>query len=256
MGTADLTISPSDDRQSWDKFLKWIDRHVGEKWVFRGLGDSSFGLLPGIGRLGMDAYSAGLFERQILETFAARAPAYERISDYSIWDVVALAQHHGLPTRLLDWTHSPLVAAYFAVAGDAKQNLESTAVDAKIVATRFGSSNVLNLNVGSEQPKTFRATFEALNGRGVSFLVPRSISPRIVAQSSLFSVHENPLHPWDRPELDQSHTFQVPARARGYFQWRLSLLGIDAQYIMGGLDGLCAKLKWDVGRIVGRGAAR
>jgi len=262
-----LTQPSAENRELWSEFHNWILRHSDDPWAFRGAGDVAFGLLPGIGRFGLDALTAAAHERKILELFAARAPAYESVSLHSVWDLVALAQHHGLPTRMLDWSRNPLVAAYFAVTGSPKPlaglvqqfpkalaTPERNAVDAQVIATLVAPGNVLDQGVGLAMPKTFRDAFDDLTGRGVSFLMPRSISPRIVAQGGLFSVHEDPLTPWERPTRNPGHSFVIPARARSYFESRLYSLGVEPQYLMSGLDGLCARLKWQIERRVGLGA--
>jgi FRG domain len=70
--------------------------HSDSRWVFRGLGDKSFDLIPGIGR---GNYSLAN-ERTLLEVFERRAAEFLDVSKMAEWDKIALAQHHGLPTRL------------------------------------------------------------------------------------------------------------------------------------------------------------
>jgi len=87
----------------------WFRGHArGERWK----------LVPRVHRdYGRDS------EQQLLRRFQKKAPSrYNNcppVSDYPAW--TSLAQHYGLPTRLLDWSGSPLVAAYFASL-DCEQN--------------------------------------------------------------------------------------------------------------------------------------
>ena len=108
--------SLSEARQArWSEFMAWVDAHGNARWVYRGHGDVSFLLMSGAGRIG--EYSVAR-ERTILEIFERRAHEFIDTQRATPWDLLALAQHHGLPTRLLDWTTNPLVAAFFAVSAE------------------------------------------------------------------------------------------------------------------------------------------
>src|SRR5688500_9028126 len=99
--------------QRWRAFLEWPNAHSDCSWAFRGLGDSTFSLIPSVGRRA--DYNL-VHERAVLELFKRRIPEFYPVAGLQELDFLALAQHHGAPTRMLDWTTNPLVAAYFAVA--------------------------------------------------------------------------------------------------------------------------------------------
>ncbi len=91
--------------------------HSNSKYWYRGQVDSNWNLLPSVFRTEAPDEQLKSIERDQMHNFRSRAgvrysqkPAFENISGW-----LSLAQHYGLPTRLLDWSRSPLVAAYFSI---------------------------------------------------------------------------------------------------------------------------------------------
>ncbi|UHQ97933.1 FRG domain-containing protein [Natrinema zhouii] len=104
-----------------------IGRHRSP-YIFRGVPDESFSLETSITRFVGDSGKWTL-EPLLLRNFAQYA-ASEMEEPRSVWHLLAIAQHYGLPTRLLDWSFSPLVAAYFAThTGDTDHDGAIWAVD-------------------------------------------------------------------------------------------------------------------------------
>ena len=223
--------------------------------MFRGSGDPSFSLTPTIGR--SSDYSLRR-EIAVLAAFQRRMPQFGHSSGLDRWDELALAQHHGIPTRLLDWTTNPLVAAHFAATASPRSvsvKLGRTVLDAApekkhvdcvIIATRVRNTQVVDREV-SRDPFALAS---------VGFFIPRTVSGRIVSQAGLFSIHPQPDLPWEEPLRTASNKFLIPGDMRDFFLRRLFYLGIDPLYVMGGLDGLGARLAWQFGRGIGLGAIK
>ncbi|HED2715663.1 TPA: FRG domain-containing protein, partial [Enterobacter asburiae] len=97
---------------------KFNDKNI----VYRGMTNAKWELKPSIGRLDIEDSAREATERLIFEQFKQQALPYLDFTPRNEWEWLALAQHHGLPTRLLDWTTNPLIALYFSVEDDASIN--------------------------------------------------------------------------------------------------------------------------------------
>ena len=219
-------------------------------FAFRGVADAAAALRTGLTTLGGD-YER--LESHLLASFRKYAHRDAAPGD-SVWNWLAVAQHHGLPTRLVDWTYSPYVAAHFAtadvdVAGDR---------DGVVWCVDFGRTNrhlppVLRRILRTERVQVFTADllgraastlrrFDRLARREfVVFLEPPSLDQRIVNQFALFSVLSSArgdLARWLAAHPELHRRVVIPAAVKWEIRDKLDQANITERLLFPGLDGL------------------
>lgn len=227
--------------------------------VYRGSGHVAWPLLTSLDRLGgvhPPHTKAGL-EAHILRNFIRYSRPYVPGHATSEWELLVTAQHHGLPTRLLDWTYSPLVAAHFAtLAGRPEDDHAVWRLDWKEVHRAFGFPELalliqdLDDLFGAEGRFTPWSLFE----RGpdeepfACMLEPPSLDARIVVQAAVFTLCSDTSRPFDafleEHGLGSALTrFVIPAEEIACFRDQLDLVSLDERRLFPDLDGVAAQMR-------------
>jgi hypothetical protein len=220
--------------------------------VFRGLSRADYSNRSSLARMG-DGF-AGL-ERHLIRNF--RKYAHRERPGPALWDWLSLAQHHGLPTRLLDWTFSPLVAAHFATATAGEDDGIVWAVDCEAAhrqlperlraALRHEGATVFTTELLAEQAPGLGDLDKWQEAEPfVVFFEPPSLDDRIVNQSAVLSVLSDPeasMDDWLAGNPDAWHAWRLTAGAKAEIRKRLDQAGINERVLMPGLDGLAAWLR-------------
>jgi hypothetical protein len=249
-----------------------------KKWIYRGqsklASDPDYRLIPSVARapniqslpyeelVKLEIRAHDIFRKQ---TIANTTPLPR-----GAWEVLALAQHHSLPTRFMDWTSNPLVALYFAVRnpehdkkGDGSENQSAVYVltqrtltfEELMERTRRESRTAMESSIETKRGKrnqieerhlkVLLRTEEVLPFEIKEDIIydPPHVSPRIRAQDGLLLAFSNPLQ-----ELPLSHYIElrIPGKHRDKIRRELESYGVFDKQLFPDLDGLAKWLKFKV----------
>jgi len=198
------------------------------QWIFRGHSDCRYVLLSSVGRGRHTSKSREKYERSLFDIFKREALGFLPAIPSNDWDWLSLAQHHGLPTRLLDWTYNPLVALYFAVS-----------------ANDGASGEMFALNAPRKAPESVR-TASPFSISTPAKIFPNIVSQRIRAQEGLFVACAHLEQPLDQtlPSTWQIERLLVPAERKISLRYELFRLGVHQSALFPDLDGLAARISW------------
>lgn len=99
------------------EYIGYFDS-LSDTEFYRGVQDADFELIPSVGRLGVEKLETLVqIETSMLELFMKKSHTYLQSKPSNQFEWLSLAQHHGLPTRLMDWTFNPLIALFLVHRG-------------------------------------------------------------------------------------------------------------------------------------------
>lgn len=226
--------------------------------VYRGSSNSSAPLLTSLDRLGgvNPPHTKVDLEEHILRNYIRYARPYIGTEANNDWEQLISAQHHGVPTRLLDWSYSPLVAVFFATRPSAgAQDRAVWRLDWQAVHHAFGfpplalrTADLDTLLDGGKHYTPWQLFTRSNEKPFACLLEPPSIDARIVSQAAAFTLCSDRCHAFD--DFLEEHglgdalvKFVIRGELVSHFRDQLDLAGVDERRLFPDLDGVAAALR-------------
>ena len=223
-------------------------------YAFRGMAEAGNLLDTTLIRLGGQYVE---MERHLLRNFRKYARR-SNVEVDSLWNWLSLAKHHGLPTRLLDWSFSPFVALHFVTAKVHKFHLDGVIWMVDYTQVHRLVPEVLRRHLEEEGADVFTVEMLAAEANTLKdfddlaseefalFFEPPSMDERIVNQFALFSLMSTPqglLNEWIEHKLEMYRKIIRPAGLKWEMRDKLDQVNITERVLFPGLDGLSAWLR-------------
>lgn len=201
--------------------------------LFRGQ-SRAYDLCPKIARADPNKDTTSV-EQVMLDELRRRGDMFLNMAQKDDWELMTVAQHFGMATRLLDWTSNPLVALWFAVAY-AHKDEPAFVYSFKVASARIVNRKTTPSPFGSGKTKVFKPTLN---------------NARIIAQSGWFTSHKhsskvNRFVAFQKnPDVTEDITqYEVPPTLHESIASQLNVLGINYQTMFPDIEGLCRHINF------------
>lgn len=165
---------------NFKEFHEKIQNYSGSNYLYRGESKFDWDLLPKIGRIEFNRVIPLVFNEEfITRSWMRYASNLVSKIPKDKWEILSLAQHHGLATRLIDWTKNPLIALFFAT-------FDKEMDDGALYIFDFKNETMLTNN---------KDPFK-INYSGVFY--PEGITRRVINQRGVFSISHEPTIPFNK----------------------------------------------------------
>jgi FRG domain len=234
---------------SFDEFLGILkqDDYCCGHVIYKGVKNVNYKLIPSVGRIpeyhGVPLKDLIMHERTMLSLFRHRTYGELNKIPHNDWIWLALAQHHRLPTRLLDWTYSPLIAAYFATEQKVKSDGTLTPLCKDGVAI-YAAHDCDFIDAYNEKKDPFKIPEHRL-------VYSPIVTNRIAGQGGLFTIHPDPRKEFQKGFEGKGkgnprwvHKFEFSLEAALEIPKRLFFMGVRKGNIYPDVDGFAEDIKF------------
>ena len=226
-------------------------------FYYRGVPDAAYDLSTSLARNCGD--KAKDLEASLLDNFIKYVSIEDPTIDESIWKAMIVGQHHGLPTRLLDWTHSPLVALHFADSESDYSKLDQRdcavwRIDAREINKRLPQkykdalqkkrTYMFSVKMLSEVTNSITEYDMDMAGNSLVTIEPPSIDERIVNQYSFFTILPAGIKNFEQyldEYTERTVKYEIDRKLRWDLRDLLDQFNMNERTVYPGKDGIA---KW------------
>lgn len=243
----------------WEEFNKYADKAAlfGKSFIFRGVLDANYELIPSIGRKTKNNTYENIqtLESNILQEFKRLAVPIIKKIPQNDFEWLFLAQHYGLPTRLLDWSTNPMVGLFFAVESEDEKDGAFHVIEHPI-SDDYEFLDYRKADFSDEAKASnllYRIIkFQDYQGE-VFFIRPKYSEQRYLNQKSVFSCSANPFEPIS---IKEHNILVIKREWKPEIRKKLKMYGISHSFVYPGLEGVAKEIRKDIFEPVETGKLR